>query len=174
MEIKLDDLESLIQDASTNNDSILLMELFTQKIDLLLNNSSCEVVSNFVNDFNVKSLSEKNNINDAWWNLQHSKISAQYSEQATEPEINFLNKAYELIEHETITELTLIIIYGLFEYYKERGNIKKATNYAHYFKSIYDFILANIPAQELKENYRKKKFLQSAFPKINSVIEKKL
>ena len=111
----------------------------------------------------------QSNITAAWKNYFYSLIAEKFPKEVKENEIFYLNQALSLIEEESITELTIIIIVKICKYYIERGNTKKAESYCEYFDSLNKLVAENIPSKELKNNYAQKKYIIDGITAYKSV-----
>jgi tetratricopeptide (TPR) repeat protein len=80
-------------------------------------------------------------------------ISKGYHNQDLEPEISYFNLALNMINDESITELTWKILFEIGIYYYSRGNLLKAKNYIIYSKSLINYISDRINNQKIKSIY---------------------
>ncbi|MBU2492035.1 MAG: serine/threonine-protein kinase [Bacteroidetes bacterium] len=82
-----------------------------------------------------------------------SIISAKERRSELESEIDYLEKAYEIIENQSLSELSWKINFSIAMFYFERGNIKKAENYVDLAKSIISYISDSITSLQIKSVY---------------------
>ena len=88
------------------------------------------------------------------------------------PPIESLEKAFNLIKDEHITELTWKLLFSLAENYFQRGNFKKSEEYVLYSKRLLNFIAENIRDENLKRTYLEKAERKSALEKLEFMESK--
>ncbi len=141
----------LVEQEDANN----ALRLFEYRLKFLLMNKEYSKAVKFANNEDFGAIFN-GKIAEAWQHYFLAVIADKYPEGTPESEIYYLNNALNLIEDESITELTINVIVKLCEYYVKRGNRTKAKTYAEYFKSLYKLISDNIPNAVLKTNYSQK------------------
>jgi serine/threonine protein kinase/tetratricopeptide (TPR) repeat protein len=88
------------------------------------------------------------------------------------PPIESLEKAFNYIRDEHITELTWKLLFSLAENYFQRGNFKKSEEYVLYSKRLLNFIAENITDENMKKTYLSKPERKSALEKLEYMESK--
>lgn len=162
---EIDKLIEYFHEQEDKNSTIILIDIkiqFLRKKDDFVAISEY-LVSNHLEDlFNTK-------ITSAWKNYFLALITSKYSELTKENEIFYLNNAFNLIEEESITELTKKVLISLMEYYAKRGNTSKANLYSQYFNSLFTHIEENIPNKLLRNSYSQSAEMQKALSLVESL-----
>ncbi len=98
-----------------------------------------------------------------------SKIPSKYQSNLTLTKTFLLQKSYSILKNSSISELTLLVLNDLTEFYNERGNVTKAKEYAELLKAIINYITLNTHDEVLKEPFVKNK-LKSIISNINRAL----
>jgi serine/threonine protein kinase len=88
------------------------------------------------------------------------------------PPIECLEKAFNLIKNEHITELTWTLLFSLAENYFQRGNFKKSEEYVLYAIRLLNFIAENIGDEKLRTKYLSKPERKSALEKLEYMVSR--
>ena len=95
-------------------------------------------------------------------------ISQKHASDKLLPPLEHLEKAYELVKDESLSELTWKILLAISEIYIERGNYSKAKAFTIYGKELIYFISENIELPRLRAAYLKQQERLKAIQKFES------
>jgi serine/threonine protein kinase/tetratricopeptide (TPR) repeat protein len=108
----------------------------------------------------LKAVVKENDYHNAEWNLYFGLIIADNKGSEVHQSEYYL-KAYSLIEHLSISELTWRVLSVLAEFYSGRGNFLRGEEYAYYAKALIEHISDNIDDEKLKKDYLNKKEIKT-------------
>ena len=94
------------------------------------------------------------------------KIQDKSTLQIEESSIELLEKSFNIIKDENITELTWKVLLELAEYYSGRGNYTKANDYIIYTQSVISYIVEKIGDMELRKVYLMSKNINDALKRL--------
>ena len=83
------------------------------------------------------------------------KLSRVVGDESIGTPIDHLQKGLEIMESESITEETISILFNFSQYYHDRGNLKKATEYGDLYFEILEYIINNLKTDGIKDFYLK-------------------
>ena len=101
----------------------------------------------------IKKIIKNNNLLIAFRFFLFGKIAKSKPEIEENPAIEYFEKAYGLIENESITELTWKILFEIAVSYWERGNINKAKKPRIYAFELINLIGENISNSKIRKTY---------------------
>jgi serine/threonine protein kinase/tetratricopeptide (TPR) repeat protein len=121
--------------------------------EFLLNNSKFKIAFRLLNNDTIEEIVEQNIIFRSYRLYLFGKI-AKYTQGVNEtPAIEYFEKAYDLLEGQSIIELTWKVLYEITETYYERGNFHKAKKPRHYAYELINMIGENISNTKIRFAY---------------------
>ncbi len=135
-------------------------------INFLIENDNITEALKELNENTFQLLLRKNKLAAAGYFYYHGKISAINNIDSEHSSIGYYQKAYSLIQNESITELTFNIIFALAESLVERGLINKAKTHIKYAAAVLNFFLDNIKNEHLCNLYLSQKDRKYCFNKL--------
>ncbi|MBN1302478.1 MAG: protein kinase [Melioribacteraceae bacterium] len=168
-EIAVEALDEMLAHYRSENDSINYPIFAEIKFAKLVEEFKYDEAFKYVECDEFNSMI-KSNLAIAFKNILLAQLAKRNISAELDPEILYLNRAFDSIENESITLLTFTVIYNLCEYYLQRGNTKKAQSYVKYFNSIHEFIQGNINSVKLQNSFNRSEFIVNAQAAIKKVF----
>jgi len=108
---------------------------------------------NYISDKQYLKICSSNLVLQAEKEFLLGLISGGSNQYKLEPEIDYYNKALQLIENQCILEITWEINYAIAKFYFERGNFKRFYEYSTVTKSLLNFIASKINSKPTRNKY---------------------
>lgn len=145
----------IIEDSKSINLKRVAFDIQFIIMNLLLDNEVVDRVEELIEESELLEFCKNNPHFDAKRQIILFKLSTLKNDEnnGLEKPIVYLKRALEILESQSITEDTILILYNLAIYYKERGNIYKAIEYADLYFSILEYVIDNIKTRKLKDSY---------------------
>ena len=137
-------------------------------IKVLIDQKNYEQALNEINDKVFIEIINQNSILESQREYFLAKIASVYESERLSPPIEYLERAYELIKDESITELTWKVLLMQSDIYIERGNFNRAKGFFIYAKELINFIAENIQSPQLRNSYINQKDVKLALEKIEA------
>jgi len=124
-------------------------------IKSLVSENSYSVALEEINEQYFLDLCLQNSILDAEREYFLGKISQNYASDKIKPPLEHFEKAYKLIQDQSVTEITWNILLVIVENYIERGNFQKAKALTVYGRELINLIAEKIESPRLRAAYLK-------------------
>jgi hypothetical protein len=141
-------------------------------INRLVNNNKStnwDIILALLRDKQLLKLQKENFLLAAYREYFLGKISINLKDPDLSPPIEHFEKAYSLIENETITELTWQVLFAISQSYLERGFINKAKKPLIYAAELLNYIADNIKKSDFRTKYLNESERAKVFNKLKSI-----
>ncbi len=138
-------------------------------VNILVSAEKYDEALSIVNSEEFVSVCDDNKLYLAGKNYLLNIISGYTGLGSLKPSIEYLTEAYNIIENQSITELTWKVLFGLYRYYSDRGNTKKADQYGYYCEATIKLIAANISNEETRKDYLNRREQKEALLKLHEL-----
>ncbi|HSL89800.1 MAG TPA: hypothetical protein VK870_10890, partial [Ignavibacteriaceae bacterium] len=163
--IKYDLTMELLEEYQRSKDKRNYLELLVVFINYYLQQKTIDdkVLLNILFSDNCLKDSEQNKLFKAYREYFLGKIALRMTDPRLLPPIEHFERAFSIIENETITELTWKVLTAISDSYLERGFINKAKKPLIYASELLNYIADKIKKSDfrtkyLNDNERKKVF----------------
>ena len=147
---QIDDVISRVKSISQK---IISVDMQFSLIEILLKNNITEKINAYIEDEDVIKFCKFNPHFEAKRQLILYKLATSENENEMDLPLVRLQAGMKLLEPLSINETIVSILFNLTLYYKERGNISKASEYANLYFSILEYIINNLKVAEIKDYY---------------------
>ncbi len=136
----LDKINIIKKNLSLNNDRLLAAEIQFLLADEYFKKGEYGISVSLLHSKTLTDICEFNQKYEANRLYLLSKIPTKYQSDLTLTKNYLLQQSYTILKNNSITELTLLVLDSLTEFYYERGNITKAKEYTVILEAIVDYI----------------------------------
>ena len=121
--------------------------------EFLINNGKFQSAFELLNTQTIDQIIEQNIIFDAYRQYLYGKIAQASQGLKEKPSIEYFESAYNLLEGQSIAELTWKVLYEITNIYWERGNFHKAKKTRIYAYELISMIGDNISNSKIRTAY---------------------
>lgn len=146
-------IDDVIARLKSISQKIVSIEMQFSLIDILLENNITEKINTYIEDEDVVKFCKFNPHFEAKRQLILYKLATLKNENKIDLPAAYLQKGLELLEPLSINDTIVIILFNLTLYYKQRGNILKASEYANLYFAILEYIINNLKDSDIKDYY---------------------
>ncbi len=145
----------IIEDTRTINLKRIEYDIQFIIMNILLDNEIVDGIKEIIEDKELLEFCANNSHFEAKRNIVLFKLSSLQVNKNNEFEkpIVYLKNAFKILESQSITEDTILVLFNLSMYYQERGNIYRAIEYAELYFSVLEYVIDNIKTKELMNSY---------------------
>ena len=147
------DILQLLSRCLKNEEKNYYVEITYLYSEYLINNGNFDKASELLNNKKIDEIIEQNIIFTAHRNYLFGKIAQAGQGKEEKPPIEYFETAYNLLEGQSISELTWKVIYEITNTYWERGNLHKAKKTRIYAYELINMIGDNITNSKIRTSY---------------------
>ena len=147
------DLLPILEKANTLSESNLYAESIFISVEQLIILQKFDEAMGYLSDKDFTKYIQQNVIFKAQREYLFGKIAYYTQNESLKSPIEYFERAYNLIENESISELTWKILFTIAETYWERGNFHKARKPRHYALELINMIGENISNSKIRSAY---------------------
>ena len=147
------ELSSILEASITISENDLYTESILLSAEQFLKLGKFDEALSFLSDNNFIKFIEHNIIFKAQREYLLGKIAYFKQSESLKSPLEYFETAYNLIEDESITELTWKILFTIAETYWERGNFHKAKKPSYYSYELINMIGENISNSKIRSAY---------------------
>ncbi len=147
------DLSIILEKANNISESNLYVDSIFIAVERLIILHKYEEATIYLADKDFNKFIQQNVIFKAQREYLFGKIAYHTQNENLKSPIEYFERAYNLIEDESISELTWKILFTIAETYWERGNFHKAKKPRHYAYELINMIGENITSSKIRSAY---------------------
>jgi hypothetical protein len=147
------DLSLILEKAKSISETNLYVESIILSVEKLITLLKYDEAIVYLADKDFNKFIQQNVIFKAQSEFLFGKIAYHTQNENLKSPIEYFERAYNLIEDESISELTWKILFTIAETYWERGNFHKAKKPRHYAYELINMIGENITNSKIRSAY---------------------
>ena len=147
------DLSLILEKAKSISETNLYVESIILSVEKLITLLKYDEAIVYLADKDFNKFIQQNVIFKAQSEFLFGKIAYHTQNENLKSPIEYFERAYNLIEDESISELTWKVLFTIAETYWERGNFHKAKKPRHYAYELINMIGENITSNKIRSAY---------------------
>jgi serine/threonine protein kinase/tetratricopeptide (TPR) repeat protein len=167
--VEVDQLDEIINEYKKLEDRTNYIEATFFKIKYLIDlEDSHKILATLENDEFIE-FCRQNIIFEAERQYFLGIVSGLVGSDKLLPAYQYFEAAYDLVKDESITEITMKVLFSLAEYYNQRGNYQKSKIYLSYTRELIQFITENIETPRLRKSFTEVKDIHQILTKLQEL-----
>lgn len=156
--LNLENINFIKNELSINNERLFAAEIQLMLANEFCNNEDYEISISLLNEKILTDVCEFNQMFEAHRFYILSKIPINYQMDSSLSQNILLQKSFYILQNNSISEFTVLVINDLAKFYFDRGNNNKAREYAEIVNSILNYIKSETQSEVILQSLFISKF----------------